>query len=152
MVLDHGRISLALPRGADRGFAQMALLALMVLAFGAILIARLPGTGGSGDGGVAGSTTSPSGSFAASPTAGETTPGPATARPTATSEPGASAQPTSEPAPTAAPGQGGTYTVQAGDTLSGIAADKGTTWQILAELNDIEDPSGLRVGTVLVLP
>ena len=53
------------------------------------------------------------------------------------------------PAPSAAPA---TYRVKPGDTLSGIASVYGTTWQVLAELNDIENPSALRVGTVLELP
>ena len=34
-----------------------------------------------------------------------------------------------------------TYTVQAGDTLSGIAAKYGTTYQELAALNGIADPT-----------
>jgi len=45
-----------------------------------------------------------------------------------------------------------TYKVKSGDTLSGIAAAHGTTWQVLAELNGITDPSKLRVGQVLQLP
>ena len=46
-----------------------------------------------------------------------------------------------------APSAPTTYTVKRGDTLSGIAGEYGTTWQVLAELNDIKDPSALRVGT-----
>lgn len=46
--------------------------------------------------------------------------------------------------------QGGTpYTVQAGDTLSGIAAKYGTTYQKLAALNGISDPNVIYVGQVL---
>lgn len=45
-----------------------------------------------------------------------------------------------------------TYTVQAGDTLSGIAAEFGVTVDAIAEANDIEDPSLIRVGQVLVIP
>ncbi len=48
--------------------------------------------------------------------------------------------------------QGGTtYTVQAGDTLSGIAAKYGTTYQELAVLNGISDPNIIHVGQVLVV-
>ena len=152
MVLDHGRIAFAIPRGADRGFAQMALLALMILAFGAILVARFPGAGGSVDGGVAGSTDRPSAtptSAAASPTADPADPTPT---PTEDGEP-TDAAPTDVPAASASPAGGGsTYTVQSGDTLSGIAADHGTTWQEVAELNGIDDPSSLRVGQELQLP
>ena len=42
-----------------------------------------------------------------------------------------------------------TYTVQAGDTLSGIAAKYGTTYQELAALNGISDPNIIHVGQVL---
>ena len=41
------------------------------------------------------------------------------------------------------------YTVQAGDTLSGIAAKYGTTYQELAALNGIADPNIIHVGQVL---
>ena len=48
--------------------------------------------------------------------------------------------------------QGGTtYTVQAGDTLSGIAVKYGTTYQELAVLNGISDPNIIHVGQVLVV-
>ena len=42
-----------------------------------------------------------------------------------------------------------TYTVQAGDTLSGIASKYGTTYQELAALNGISDPNIIHVGQVL---
>ena len=44
---------------------------------------------------------------------------------------------------------GGTYVVQAGDTLSGIAAEKGTTVEALASANGIENPDLLYVGQVI---
>ena len=44
-----------------------------------------------------------------------------------------------------------TYTVQAGDTLSGIAAKYGTTYQELAALNGISDPNIIHVGQVLIV-
>ena len=47
------------------------------------------------------------------------------------------------------PQSGDTYTVQAGDTLSGIAAKYGTTYQELAALNGIADPNIIHVGQVL---
>lgn len=43
----------------------------------------------------------------------------------------------------------GTYTVQSGDTLSGIAAKFGTTYQILAAINGIGDPNHIWPGEVL---
>ena len=47
------------------------------------------------------------------------------------------------------PQSGDTYTVQAGDTLSDIAAKYGTTYQELAALNGIADPNIIHVGQVL---
>ena len=44
---------------------------------------------------------------------------------------------------------GGTYVVQAGDTLSGIAAEHGTTVADLVATNGIEDPNLLYVGETL---
>ena len=46
-------------------------------------------------------------------------------------------------------GGNGTYVVQAGDTLSGIAAQMGTTVEYLATANGIENPDLLYVGQVL---
>jgi LysM repeat protein len=42
-----------------------------------------------------------------------------------------------------------TYTVKRGDTLSGIAAKFGTTYQKLAEINGISNPNFISVGQVL---
>ena len=47
---------------------------------------------------------------------------------------------------------GGTYTVQAGDTLSGIASQHNTNWQTLAQLNHISNPDLIQIGQVLQLP
>lgn len=44
---------------------------------------------------------------------------------------------------------GNTYTVQSGDTLSGIAARLGTTYQNLAAINGIPDPDRINVGQVI---
>lgn len=44
-----------------------------------------------------------------------------------------------------------TYTVRGGDTLSGIAAAHGTTWQRLAELNGLADPNVIYPGQVLAV-
>ncbi len=49
------------------------------------------------------------------------------------------------------PGEQG-YTVKAGDTLSKIAAQHGTTWQQLASLNGIANPNEIRVGQIITLP
>lgn len=63
-------------------------------------------------------------------------------------------QPTPTPAPTPKPATN-TYTVKAGDTLSGIAAKYGTSWQTLYELNKAvigSNPDIIKVGQVLTLP
>ena len=66
---------------------------------------------------------------------------------------------TSEPAKPAAPAQPaqGTageqvYTVQRGDTLSGIAAKYGTTYQKLASYNGIANPNVISVGQKIKIP
>lgn len=51
-------------------------------------------------------------------------------------------------APAQAPATG-TYTVQSGDTLSGIAAKFGTSYQALASLNGLSNPNLIYVGQVL---
>lgn len=48
--------------------------------------------------------------------------------------------------------QENTYTVKAGDTLSGIAAKHGTTYQVLAAYNGISDPNRISVGQVIKIP
>jgi LysM repeat protein len=49
-------------------------------------------------------------------------------------------------------GEGTTYTVAAGDTLSKIAQRYGTTYQVITAANNIEDPNILEVGWVLIIP
>lgn len=44
-----------------------------------------------------------------------------------------------------------TYTVKSGDTLSGIAAKFGTTYQAIAKANGISDPNRIYPGQVLVV-
>ena len=59
------------------------------------------------------------------------------------------AHPNTPPAP-AAPSQN-SYTVVAGDTLSGIASRFGTTYQHLAAINGISDPNKISIGQVIKL-
>jgi len=140
------------------------LIGLLGLAFAAILLARLTSVGGAdgpGGGGLAGAvaptpTASASSSAVASSAATEAPTATATDAPTRTLVPtevepstsaGTTATSSAEP-----PGSSRTYTVKRGDTLSGIAARFATTWQILAKLNEIKDPSRLKIGAVLELP
>lgn len=164
LVLDRGRFTIAVPGLSERGVGQSGLVALMVVAFGALAVTRL-GNGGPDIGpavGVDGG--SPAASVVASPTA--------VAPPTAASTPGtgptrtlvpSDVEPTGAPTPAPTPTANGTptarptpaptsYKVQSGDTLSGIASEHGTTWQVLARLNKLDDPRHLRVGQVIKLP
>lgn len=51
----------------------------------------------------------------------------------------------------ASQGQSNAYTVQSGDTLSGIAAKFGTTWQALAQKNGLANPNVIYVGQTLTI-
>lgn len=60
--------------------------------------------------------------------------------------------PTATPTPTPTPTPIGQVTIQAGDTLLGIAAVYGTTWQALASRNGLTYPYFIYPGDVLQLP
>lgn len=64
---------------------------------------------------------------------------------------GGGATNTAEPAatPSPAPAANRTYTVQAGDNLSGIASKYGTTYQHLATINGISNPNMIYPGQVI---
>ncbi len=47
---------------------------------------------------------------------------------------------------------GQTYTVESGDTLAGLGAQFGVDWKKIAEVNNIEAPYSLTVGTKLIIP
>jgi LysM repeat protein len=164
LVLDRGRIAVSvpgLPSLPERGVGQGGLVAVMAVAFGALVVARMGAggpavvSGGPGDAtprptavATAGASDAPASADPERtlvPTEGEATAEP-TAEPTAETEP--TARPTARPTVDAP----STYTVKSGDTLSGIASVYGTTWQELAELNGIDDPRRLRVGQELQLP
>jgi LysM repeat protein len=142
VVLDHGRMTLAMPAAArDRPAGQLALAGLMVLAFAAIALARLSGVGG----GVAASAPSPTPQASIVAVASSPTPSP-------TPEPIPSAAPpsaTPDPSPTP---ELRTYKVKRGDTLIRIAARYGTTVRALIKLNDIDNPARIPIGAVLKIP
>jgi LysM repeat protein len=152
LVLDHGRLAIGMPslRG-ERGAGQSGLVALMAVAFAAIVVARLSagGPGLTPVQAVGGSGASPS--AAASPAS--------TVRPAATDGATRTLVPT-EVEPTPAPADASrkpadsprTYKVRSGDTLIGIAGEFGTTVPVLMKLNGIENARNLRVGQVLELP
>ena len=113
-------------------------LAATVLA-AALLVGLFP----SGSGGTATASGRPTfGSFVPS-TAAVITPSPA---PTV-------AAPTPTPATSFDAGQGGTYTVQPGDSLSLIGQRLGVPWQTIAEANGIAAPDYvITPGQVLIIP
>lgn len=65
-----------------------------------------------------------------------------------------SPKPSATAAPTVQPQAANEYTVEAGDTLSGIAKKTGTTLEALAQANDIDlnNRVALRVGQKLKIP
>lgn len=71
-----------------------------------------------------------------------------TAKPTASTKPTSSAKPTSSPSP----GALRTYTVKAGDTLSGIATKFGVSVTAIEELNTDQDLTTLQPGQKLKIP
>jgi LysM repeat protein len=144
VVLDGPGVGLPAD-GAARRLAAPVTVVVVGAALGALVLSRgplAPGTSGAGD-------EAPSPTPAATVAAG--TAAPATAAPTAAPTAEATAAPTARPTPTPATSPA-TYRVRPGDTLSAIAVRFGTTVRELAALNDISNPSLIRVGQVLRLP
>lgn len=65
---------------------------------------------------------------------------------------GTTTPPTDTGDTTTPPATGGTYTVKAGDTLGSIARTYGTSFTVLAQINNIANPNLIFVGQVLKLP
>lgn len=143
--MDHGRLPAVPSVRLRRDVGQVALLAMMAVAFAVILVARFTGEPGQGGGAIATTSASPGATLAVA------TEVPASAAPTPAPSDSITPAPSVTPAPSSTD-RATTYTVRRGDTLSGIAAEFGTTVKELADLNDISDPSRLRVGQVLRLP
>ena len=150
VVLDHGRIMIAMPSlRSERLSGQAILVILLGLAFAAILAARLTAGGAPAlvDGA---SSPTPAVSLGASAH-------PATSVPTNPAAPstGSSSGPVASGATgSAQPSAVGTrtYKIKSGDTLVGIAAKFGTTPKAIAKLNGLSNPSALKVGQILKIP
>jgi len=143
VVLERPRISIGSFGGREWPAYQALLVALLVVAFAVLLVARL-----SADGTAPTPTPSPSPVATASPTA---TPRP-TPRPTPSPSP-SGAIPSGSIGPES-PGPSvafETYRVQSGDTLVGIATTFGTTVAELQQLNGLTG-SELRIGQLLKIP
>jgi LysM repeat protein len=164
LVLDQGRLALPIPLPAIASTPlarQGAFIGLLGVAFAAVLIARLASGGGAETGVIipvgSGSPTPAVTHSAVAGTQATATPRPTTAAPAATPKATAKPSPTLVPTgPSASPTASGapptTYKVKRGDTLSGIAAQFGTTVKVLVKLNGITDPSKLHIGQVIKLP
>jgi LysM repeat protein len=79
------------------------------------------------------------------------TPGAVQPTPT-TAPPAASPTAVSQPAPASPGGAAVTHVVQQGETLSSIAQRYGTTWQAIAQANNIVNPNQIYVGQKLTIP
>ena len=154
LVLESSRVGGGeLPLVPGRAGGQALLVGLMALAFLVLVIARTTAPWPAPP-----ASSVPSFVISASPT---TRPS-ATPSPTAPAAPSASPDGSPAPSGTAAPtpgtpaspspSAGRTYTVQSGDTLSGIAARFGTTVAAIADANGIADRRLIRVGQVLIIP
>ena len=122
----------------DRGSGQLALVALMILAFSVVAITRLSG----GAAPAASPSVAPSGIARAS-----ASPSP-TPRPT----PSPSPKPSASASPTPEPSFRGLYTVRSGDTLYSIARRFKTTTGAIRRLNHLSSTAVIHPGQVLKIP
>jgi hypothetical protein len=165
LILEHPRLSAPTARWPlDRAMSQAALVALMVVAFVAVAIARLSGPQQAAVA-LPTATASPTASPSPPPTP-RPTPSPSIA-PSLEPSPGTSGAPPPSVAPSVAPsgavsGATGTpgpsaasfkttYVVKKGDNLYGIAGHFGTTVAAIKELNGLTDNS-LHIGQELKIP
>jgi LysM repeat protein len=147
-VLDVGRGSVDVGSIARaRTTTQVALVLLALVAFGALLVARIGGLPQV----VAVAGASPSSTVEeSSSSAGAATP-PATPAGTPTVSPSAPAEAAASPlvSPSAPIRR---YTVRAGDTLLAVARRYGTSVKALQAANSIANPANIRIGQVLRIP
>jgi hypothetical protein len=152
LILEHPRLSAPVARWPlDRAGSQVALVALMAVAFLALAFARFSGSG-------TGAAESPSPSAIAASASPSPSP---TRRPTPSPSPSASISPSGSPVASVAPSPSAvvspapsfstTYTVKSGDTLIGIASTYGTTVQAIKNLNGLTS-NDLRIGQKLKIP
>ncbi len=139
VLLDHGHSPSAYVGRARRwGLGQVGLVALMVVAFATVVLAR--GLAPSGPNSAL-ADVSPSPSASPSP------------RPSPSPPPSPSPSPSPLPSPSPSPAAAGeTYRVKAGDTLGAIAERFGTTVKAIMQANGITDAKLIKVGQRLTIP
>src|SRR5262249_1148957 len=122
----------------DRAPGQLALVALMIVAFSVVALSRL----------------SAGGAPAASPGPSFLAIGPSLPPPTPVPTPVVlqSAEPSAVPSASAAPSYRTTYKVKKGDTLQGIAAKFKVTVAAIQSLNKLKAGSTIHSGQVLKIP
>lgn len=128
----------------ERAPGQVALIALMALAFLVVAVARLS----------AGAAPEPPARASAPAASSSAAPGPTrSVAPTPTATPRASVVPRTSAAPSAVAASSfrTTYTVKKNDTLSGIANQFGTTADEISTLNGLAN-NRLKIGQVLKIP
>jgi LysM domain-containing protein len=125
----------------DRTPGQIALIALMLVAFAVIALARLSSGGGTAPSGGTHSISPRASSSAPTPRGATIVPAVATSSPLASSESSA----------TAGPSVRATYKVKRGDTLLGIARTFSTTVTKIRSANGMTS-SAIKVGQVLKIP
>jgi hypothetical protein len=121
----------------DRGPGQLALVALMILAFTVVAITRL-----SGGGPVANASTAPSDIAVASPSPS----------PTPRRTPSPSPSPSASASASAEPSFRGTYTVRKGDTVLSIARRFKVHTGAIRRLNHMSSTAEVKPGQVLKIP
>ena len=138
----------------QRGVGQLVLVGLLAIAFVAIFFARL----GSSPAASPAASASASAVASASPSRSSSPKPTASASPTVSPSPSVSPKPTRTPRPSVKPSPSAslpagstTYTVKSGDTLSGIAAQFGTTVQAIKSLNGLTS-NVIHPGQVLKIP
>jgi LysM repeat protein len=155
VLLERIRPALPVPATMQRGVGQLVLVGLLAVAFLAVFFARLGSAPAALSTPSASTTVVASASPSASPRR-TASPVPS-ATPSASPSSSPSAKPTRTPRPSTTPSPsatqpaGGTYTVKSGDTLSGIAAQFGTTVKAIKELNGLTS-NVIHPGQVLKIP